>query len=84
MTNTARVSALLSEIFQDEEREEEPAEELGQAENEFGGLAEKHAAFLGELISRPHWGEEEYRKLATHTCANKGVDTANRRPLPVL
>ena len=64
MTNTARVSALLSEIFQDEEREEEPAEELGQAENEFGGLDEKHAAFLGELISRPHWGEEEYRKLA--------------------
>ena len=64
MTNTARVSALLSEIFQDEEREEEPAEELGQAENEFGGLDEKHAAFLGELISRPRWGEEEYRKLA--------------------
>ena len=64
MTNTARVSALLSEIFQGEEREEEPAEELGQAENEFGGLDEKHAAFLGELISRPHWGEEEYRKLA--------------------
>ena len=64
ITNTARVSALLSEIFQDEEREEEPAEELGQAENEFGGLDEKHAAFLGELISRPHWGEEEYRKLA--------------------
>ena len=64
MTNTARVSALLSEIFQDEEREEEPAEELGQAENEFGGLDEKHAAFLGELISRLHWGEEEYRKLA--------------------
>ena len=64
MTNTARVSALLSEIFQDEEREEEPAEELGQAENEFGGLDEKHAAFLGELISRFHWGEEAYRKLA--------------------
>ena len=64
MTNTARVSALLSDIFQDEEREEEPAEERGQTENEFGGLDEKHAAFLGELISRPHWGEEEYRKLA--------------------
>ena len=64
MTNTARVSALLSEIFQDEEPEEEPAEEHGQAEDEFGGLDEKHAAFLGELISRPHWGEEEYRTLA--------------------
>ena len=64
MTNTARVSALLNEIFQDQESEEEPAEELGQAENEFGGLDEKHAAFLGELISRLHWDEDEYRTLA--------------------
>ena len=64
MTNTARVSALLSEIFQDEEPEEEPAEEHGEADSEFGGLDEKHAAFLGELISRLHWDEEEYRKLA--------------------
>ena len=64
MTNTARVSTLLSEIFQDEEPEEEPAEEHSQAETGFGGLDEKHAAFLGELISRPHWGEEEYRTLA--------------------
>ena len=64
MTNTAHVSALLSEIFQDEEPEEEPAEEHSQSENGFGGLDEKHAAFLGELISRPHWGAEEYRTLA--------------------
>ena len=64
MTNTARVSALLNEIFQDEEPEEEPAEEHGQTENGFGGLDHKHAAFLGELISRPHWGQEEYRTLA--------------------
>ena len=64
MTNTARVSALLNEIFQEEEPEEEPAEEHGQTENGFGGLDHKHAAFLGELVSRPHWGEEEYRTLA--------------------
>ena len=64
MTNTARVSALLNEIFQDEEPEEEPAEEHSQADNEFGGLDEKHAAFLGELISRLHWDEDEYRTLA--------------------
>ena len=64
MTNTARVSALLSEIFQGEELEEEPAEELNHAQDVFGGLDEKHAAFLGELISRPHWGDEEYRMLA--------------------
>ena len=64
MTNTARVSSLLSEIFQGEEPEEEPAEEHSQAENVLDGLEIKHAAFLGELISRPHWGDEEYRKLA--------------------
>ena len=64
MTNTARVSALLNEIFQDEEPEEEPAEEHSQADSEFGGLDEKHAAFLGELISRLHWDEDEYRTLA--------------------
>ena len=64
MTNTARVRSLLSEIFQGEEPEEEPAEEHSQAENVFGGLEIKHAAFLGELISRPHWGDEEYRMLA--------------------
>ena len=64
MTNTARVSAILSEIFQVEEPEDEPAEESGQTENEFGGLDEKHAAFLGELISRAQWGTEEYETLA--------------------
>ena len=64
MTNTARVRSLLSEIFQGEEPEEEPAEEHSQAENVFGGLEVKHAAFLGELTSRPHWGDEEYRTLA--------------------
>ena len=64
MTNTARVSALLNEIFWDEDPEEEPAEEHGEADSEFGGLDEKHAAFLGELISRLHWDEDEYRTLA--------------------
>ena len=64
MTNTARVSALLNEIFQDGEPEEEPAEEHGEADSEFGGLDEKHAAFVGELISRLHWDEGEYRTLA--------------------
>ena len=64
MTNTARVSALLNEIFQDQESEEEPDEDHGQADSEFSGLDEKHAAFLGELISRLHWNEDEYRMLA--------------------
>ena len=64
MTNTAHVSALLNEIFREEEPEAEPAEEHGEADSEFGGLDEKHAAFLGELISFLHWNEDEYRTLA--------------------
>ena len=64
MTNTAHVSALLNEIFREEEPEADPAEEHGEADSEFGGLDEKHAAFLDELISRLHWDEDEYRSLA--------------------
>ena len=64
MTNTAHVSALLNEIFREEDSEAEPAEDHGQADSEFSGLDEKHAAFLGELISRLHWDEDEYRMLA--------------------
>ena len=44
--------------------EEEPTEEHGEADSEFGGLDEKHAVFVGELISRLHWDEDEYRTLA--------------------
>ena len=64
MANTARVSVLLGEVFQDEEDATEPAGEPSGSEGGLEGLDLKHAVFLGELISRPHWDEEEFRNLA--------------------
>ena len=62
MANTARVSAILGEVFQDDEAVE-PQEEHA-SEGEFDGLDRKHGAFLGELISRPRWDDEGFRNLA--------------------
>ena len=65
MANTERVSAILAEIFQDDEPEEVPAEVVEPTVADFDGLDAKHAAFLGELLLRPHWEEDEYRTLAS-------------------
>ena len=66
MANTARVSALLDEVFQVEEEQDATAlaGEASEPEGGLEGLDRKHAGFLGELISRPHWDEEEFRNLA--------------------
>ena len=64
MANTARVSTLLDEVFQEEEDATEPAGEPSGPEGGMEGLDKKHEAFLGELLSRPHWEEEEFRTLA--------------------
>lgn len=64
MANTARVSSILGEIFQEDEPEDEPVEILEDDNNGFTGLDAKHAAFLGELLVRPHWEEGEYETLA--------------------
>ena len=66
MANTARVSALLDEVFQEGEDATESAGEPPKAEDGLEGLDKKHEAFLGELLSRPHWEEEEFRTLAHH------------------
>ena len=65
MANTERVSAILEEIFQDDEPEEVPAEDVEPTATDFDGLDAKHAAFLGELLLRSHWEEDEYRTLAS-------------------
>ena len=62
MANTARVSAILGEVFQDDQ-DVEPQEKHA-SEGEFDGLDRKHGAFLGELISRPWWDDEGFRNLA--------------------
>ena len=64
MANTARVSALLDEVFQEEEDATEPAGEPSEPDHGLEGLDKKHEAFLGELLSRAHWEEEEFRSLA--------------------
>ena len=64
MANTARVSSIFSEIFQDDEAGEEPVEEVGETGSVFFGLEERHVGFLEELMSRPSWNDEEYRTLA--------------------
>ena len=56
MANTARVSSILGQIFQEEESEDDDGEDIAVIGDEFAGLDEKHSAFLGELIARPHWG----------------------------
>ena len=64
MADTARVSSVLGDIFLDDEAEdelEETEEEIGSA---FSGLDAQHAAFLGELLTRPHWDEAEFATLA--------------------
>ena len=65
MANTARVSSILGQIFQEEESEDDDGEDIAVLGGEFAGLDEKHSAFLGELISRPHWDAQEYNLLAS-------------------
>ena len=62
MANTARVSAILGEVFQDDQ-DVEPQEKHASG-GEFDGLDGRHGAFLGELISRPRWDDEGFRNLA--------------------
>ena len=64
MANTARVSSILREIFQDDEPDEEPAETDENNRGGFPGLDEKHAAFLGELLVQTHWEATDYETLA--------------------
>ena len=64
MADTARVSSVLGDIFRDDEIEEDPEETQDDIEGGFPGLDMQHAAFLGELLTRPHWDETEFSALA--------------------
>ena len=65
MANTARVSSILGQIFQEEESEDGDGDDIPVIGHEFVGLDAKHSAFIGELITRPHWDEQEYNHLAS-------------------
>lgn len=64
VADTARVSSVLADIFADSESQEEVEE--GEEDNNmvFSGLDAQHSAFLGELLTRPHWDETEFATLA--------------------
>ena len=66
VADTARVSSLLGEIFGDgtDTEEEDLEESLDGKGGVFPGLDTQHAAFLTELLTRPHWGETEFATLA--------------------
>ena len=65
MADTAHVSSVLGEIFRDDDPDENPLEETQEdVGSGFQGLDAQHAAFLGELLTRPHWDEAEFATLA--------------------
>ncbi len=64
MADTARVSSVLEDIFRDGEPAEEPDETQENVKGGFPGLDAYHAAFLRELLTRPHWDEAEFSTLA--------------------
>ena len=62
-TETAQVSALLGDIFEEEVTKEVAAGSNDSADT-FDGLDARHSAFLRELLTRQHWGRSEYAALA--------------------
>ncbi|MDQ3288378.1 MAG: TerB N-terminal domain-containing protein [Pseudomonadota bacterium] len=66
--DTARVSALLSEIFTEEHSpppEAQEAEAEPEAQSGFLGLDQGHGALLRLMLSRPEWSREELADAAT-------------------
>ena len=63
-SNTERVSTILGTIFHEEETVDEPEEVSVYDNPSFLGLDKKHADFVNELLTRPHWGETEFEALA--------------------
>ena len=64
MADTARVSSVLVDIFREDESEEDLEETQEDTASDFPGLDGPHAAFLGDLMTRPHWDEAEFVALA--------------------
>ena len=64
MADTARVSSVLGQIFEEEEANEEIEEPAESTNGLFPGLDAKLAAFLDELLTRPRWDETDLGNLA--------------------
>ena len=61
---TARVAFVLGDIFRGERPEDNQAEILADTGNAFSTLDEQHAAFVRELLKRPHWQKTLLETLA--------------------
>ena len=78
-SNTERVSTILGAIFQEEETVEEQ-EEISVDDNpSFSGLDKKHADFVTELMTRPHWEIAEFEAMASsfQLMAGGALETIN-------
>ncbi|MYE18390.1 MAG: hypothetical protein F4Y06_00440 [Rhodospirillales bacterium] len=66
VADTAKVSSVLGEIFDDgtDAEEEDLEESLDGEGSDFPGLDAQHAAFLDELLTRTQWDESEFAALA--------------------
>ena len=64
MADTARVSSVLGEIFEDKTAAEEIEDTLEYSNGLFPGLDAKLAVFLEELLTQSHWDEIDLKSLA--------------------
>ncbi|MNS23458.1 hypothetical protein D3C72_552720 [compost metagenome] len=67
---TAEVSALLAQVFTDDQVEEtepfvEATESMSETSADVAGLDLEHSAFLRLLISRPQWSRSELETVAS-------------------
>lgn len=63
LDDTVRVSAVLGEVFADDEQSVEDIQH-DNTEEIFLGLDNRHASLILELIQRNHWKDEEFEQLA--------------------
>ena len=79
MADTARVSEVLGDIFQEDQPDEEPDEEPGGPGDAFAGLDSRHAAFLRQLLTRSNWDEAEFAALTARFQLMRGgaLETLN-------
>ena len=77
--NTERVSTILGAIFQEDETLDTPEDASTSDNPTFSGLDERHADFVIELLTRPHWGEAEFEALASRfkLMAGGALETIN-------
>ncbi|MCZ0945415.1 MAG: TerB N-terminal domain-containing protein [Gammaproteobacteria bacterium] len=64
LADTARASAVLGDIFSDDDAEDMSEQQPEEETETFAGLEPKHAAFLSELLTRPRWEESDVTTLA--------------------